>query len=65
VVISCDEPFLDPEELDPRVHEWREVFRRRYNFNKSRPQPMTTAIEGVKSVGEILNENPLIKKLLE
>lgn len=32
-----DEPFIDPIELqDPQVHQWREIFRRRYNFNKSK-----------------------------
>ena len=32
-----DEPFLDPEELrDPRLHQWREVLRQRYNFNKTK-----------------------------
>jgi hypothetical protein len=34
-----DAPFLDPEELrDPRIREWREKLRQRYNFNKSRKQ---------------------------
>jgi hypothetical protein len=32
-----DEPFIDPIELrDQRVHEWREILRQRYNFNKSK-----------------------------
>ena len=32
---NTDDPFLDPEEyIDPRVREWREILRRRYNFNK-------------------------------
>ena len=32
-----DEPFLDPEELaDPRIREWRQILRDRYNFNKRR-----------------------------
>ena len=32
---NTDEPFLDPiEYIDPRVMEWREILRRRYNFNK-------------------------------
>lgn len=32
-----DEPFLDPEEyIDPRVREWREILRNKFNFNKSR-----------------------------
>ena len=34
---NTDEPFLDPDEyLDPRVHQWRETLRQRYNFNKRR-----------------------------
>ena len=37
--VHGDEPFLDPlEQLDPRVREWREILRRRYNFNKSKKQ---------------------------
>ena len=36
---NSDEPFLDPIEMqDPRVHQWREILRQRYNFNKSRKQ---------------------------
>ena len=36
---NTDEPFLDPDEyLDPRVHQWREILRRRYNFNKTHKQ---------------------------
>lgn len=32
-------PFIDPEELrDPRLHQWRETLRQRYNFNKSKQQ---------------------------
>ena len=32
-----DEPLIDPEELhDPRLHQWRETLRQKYNFNKSR-----------------------------
>ena len=32
---NTDEPFLDPiEYIDPRVREWREILRQRYNFNK-------------------------------
>ena len=34
-----DEPFIDPEELaDPRLHQWREILRNKYNFNKRRRQ---------------------------
>ena len=36
---NTDEPFLDPDEyLDPRVHQWRDILRRRYNFNKRQQQ---------------------------
>ena len=29
---NTDEPFLDPEELlDPRVRQWRETLRQRFN----------------------------------
>ena len=32
-----DEPFIDPEELaNSRVAMWREIIRRRYNFNKTK-----------------------------
>ena len=32
---DSDEPFLDPiEAQDPRVREWREILRRKFNFNK-------------------------------
>ena len=63
VVWNSDAPFLDAEEMrDPRVHQWREILRRRYN-KCTQPQT-TTTIEGVKSVGEILKEHPLIKKLI-
>ena len=37
VVGNSDEPFLDPiERDDPRVHQWREILRARYNFNKDK-----------------------------
>lgn len=36
---NTDEPFLDPDEyLDPRVHQWRDILGRRYNFNKTHKQ---------------------------
>ena len=32
---NADEPFLDPEEyIDPRVREWREILRNKFNFIK-------------------------------
>lgn len=61
-----DEPFLDPVELrDPRVREWRETLRRAYPGKKHRPIPPTSNIGGVKTVGEIISENPLINQLIE
>ena len=37
VTVHGDEPFIDPIELqDPRVNEWMNILRLRYNFNKSR-----------------------------
>ena len=34
-IVDDGQPFLDPEELrDPRIREWREILRQRYNFNK-------------------------------
>ena len=36
-VVPDGEPFLDPiERDDPRVHQWREILRQRYNFNKDK-----------------------------
>ena len=32
---NTDEPFLDPlEAMDPKVREWRDILRRKFNFNK-------------------------------
>ena len=32
---NSQEPFLDPlEAMDPKVREWREILRRKFNFNK-------------------------------
>jgi hypothetical protein len=67
VALHGDEPFLDPEEMtDPELHRRREILRQRYNFNKSRNRqtPPTTNIEGMKSMGEILKDHPLIQKLI-
>ena len=37
--VHGDDPFIDPEELiDPELHRRREIFRQRYNFNKSKKQ---------------------------
>ena len=57
-VWNTDEPFLDPEEMmNPRVHMWREILRRRYNFHKPLPK-------GVKPVGETIMTDNHIRKLL-
>jgi len=70
-----DDPFLDAEEMtDPELHRRREILRQRYNFNKSNRtkgqtpcevEVPTTDIEGVKSVGEVLQDHPLITQLLQ
>ena len=61
-----DEPFLDPVELrDPRVREWRETLRHAYPGKKHRPIPPTSNIDGIRTVGEIISENPLINQLIE
>ena len=42
IIHPQDEPFLDPEELrDPRLHQWRELLRQKYNFNKSKTNGKT------------------------
>lgn len=62
---SC-EPFLDKDEMrDPRIREWRDIMRRAYSGKNNKPLPKLTNIEGVKSVGEILREHPLLKKLID
>ena len=54
------EPFIDPEEMaDPQVREWRQKLR-----DSHRPTVPTSKIAGIRTVGEILIEHPLIKKLL-
>jgi hypothetical protein len=36
-IVDDGVPFVDPIELsEPRVHEWRDTFRRKFNFNKTR-----------------------------
>ena len=37
IIHPQDEPLIDPEELrDPRLHQWRETLRMKYNFNKTK-----------------------------
>ena len=38
-VVHGDDPFLDPlEATDPKVREWRNILRRKFNFNKLEKQ---------------------------
>lgn len=56
-----NEPFLDSEELtDPRIREWRQKLRDSHN-----PKWPRCDVAGVKTVGEILIEHPIIKKLID
>jgi hypothetical protein len=55
-----DEPFLDPEEAcDPWLRWARERLRQSH-----RPKWTTSTVSGVKSIGEIINETPIINELL-
>ena len=61
--IEChsDEPFLDPEEMaDPRLHWMRQRMRMAH-----RPKALTCNVEGVQTVGEILEQYPIIKPLID
>ena len=59
-----NEPFLDPIELiDPRVRKWRDILRRAYSGKKHKMP--TSNIKGVKTVGEIIQDNPLLKQLID
>jgi hypothetical protein len=60
---SDDEPFIDPIELqDPRVREWRDKMSRVHSSGWGKwPK---CKVSGVKSVAEILQEHPIIGKLL-
>lgn len=58
---QSDEPFIDPEEMaDPRLHWMRQRMR-----DSHRPNFDTSRIPGTKTVGEILQEHPMLKPLLE
>ena len=40
---NSQEPFIDPlEAMDPKVREWREILRRKFNFNKRYDTKATT-----------------------
>ena len=55
-----DEPFWDADELaDPRIHEWRQKLRM-----MKRPKFEPTGIDGVRRIGEILQEHPILNKLI-
>lgn len=56
-----DAPFWDPEELaDPKIHVWRQKLR-----DSHRPKWPPCKVEGVRSLGEILHDNPILKPLLD
>ena len=63
-----DAPFVDQEEQnDPDLHAMREKlrisdWRRRH---PSTPLPTPPHIDGMTSVGEVLQQHPLLKKLIE
>ena len=62
VAMNTDEPFIDSEEIsDPRVREWR---RKCAVCSEGWGKWPTSKVEEVATVGEILNEHPLIKKLI-
>jgi hypothetical protein len=63
VVWDTEEPFVDPEEMkDPRVREWRERMSRVHSLGwSSWPK---SRVDGVKTVGEVMAEHPLLSKLL-
>ena len=63
IMLAPDEPFLDDEEMcDPRVREWRRKCACQSSGWGKWP---TCKVEGVKTVGEILNDHPLLKKLIK
>ena len=59
------EPFLDPDELcDPRIREWRSILRRAYPGRWRADIPKSN-VEGVRTIGEILTDNPIINQLID
>jgi hypothetical protein len=60
---NTDEPFLDSEEFaDPKVHEWRMKCAVHSSGWGKYPQ---SNVKGVKTVAEVIEQNPIIKKLLQ
>lgn len=57
------DPFLDDDMLDPRVREWRMKMSRVQSTGWGRP--ITTNIEGVHAVSELLAEHPILTKLFD
>ena len=59
---TSQEPFIDPDEAnDPRIREWRRKCAIQSSGWGKWP---TSNVEGVQSVGDILNQHPLLKKLI-
>ena len=60
---NTDEPFLDPEELaDPRIHEMRLRCSIRSTGWGKWPR---SNIKDIKTVAQVIEENPIIKPLLQ
>ena len=61
---ETDEPFIDPEEMaDPRVHEWRMKLSRVHSSGWGEWPKQRHG--NAQTVGEILKEHPLLKRLIE
>ena len=61
---DTDAPFIDPEEMaDPRVHEWRMKLSRVHSAGWGQwPKNLNGDAQ---TVGEILKEHPLLKRLIK
>ena len=61
-----NEPFLDQLELlDPVVRRERDILRRAYPGKKHRMTELKSNIDGVNTIGEILQDHPLLNQLID